>query len=287
MRYTLTSHENASSANLLGLDAASNTTDFLPTNDIEGFAVQSGLSFAAATPSVAPIQVLYLQERGDTATISVNDLHQGQIGDCFLISSIGEIALEKPLAITNMIKVNSNGSETVTLYEGSNGSLPSFNTTSFRPVSINVTNIFPSYSVNNGATQDLSGNLKEIWPQVLEKAFATLNGGYAGIANGGSPVLALEELTGQRATWMAPANLSYNTLINDVAAGDLIVMDTSSKANLPYNLVSNHAYMFEKLTTINGTPSVVLGNPWGTDQPTAIPLSQLSKVFVEIDIGRV
>src|SRR5690349_24763804 len=52
----------------------------------------------AALPSTAKVsasltQVLYLQEAGDTSLISVRDINQGQMGDCFLLSSIGEIAL--------------------------------------------------------------------------------------------------------------------------------------------------------------------------------------------------
>ena len=37
------------------------------------------------------------------------------------ISSIGELALNHPAAITNMIHVNANGTETVTLYTAANG----------------------------------------------------------------------------------------------------------------------------------------------------------------------
>ncbi len=289
MRYSLTSGNDTSSETFANQGDTWDQTQFSSPDVSDGVSGDVSAAPALISPfssSSSPTQVLYLQETGDTATISIDDLHQGQLGDCFLISSIGEIALERPMAITNMIKVNSDGSETVTLYTGSNGRLPTYSTTSFRAISVNVTNIFPNYSVNNGATQDVSGNLKEIWPQVLEKAYATLNGGYASIADGGSPVLAMEELTGKQATWMAPASLTYATLTKDVSAGGLIVMDTSSASNLAYNLVSNHAYMFESVTMANGTPMVTLANPWGTDQPAAIPLSQLSKAFVEIDVGK-
>ena len=45
--------------------------------------------------------------------------------------------------------------------------------------------------------------------------------------------------------------------------------------------------MFESLTIVGGTPMVQLGNPWGFNQPLAIPLSQLaSAAFVEVDIGQ-
>lgn len=240
---------------------------------------------AAAHTSAALVDTLYLLEPGDKSVISVNDINQGQIGDCFLLSPIGELALFDPAAIMSMIHPNANGTETVTLHEASNGQLPGFGTTSFKSIGVTVTNSFPSDSVNNGAGQDIVGNQKEIWPQVLEKAAATLDGGYGAIMNGGSPVLAMEELTGQQATYMSPAALTLAELDRFVAAGDLITLDTPARSGLPFNLVSDHAYMFEKVTMQGGAAMLQLGNPWGTDQPAAIPLSRLSSGFVEVDIG--
>src|SRR5262249_36786814 len=142
---------------------------------------------APAAVSAGLAQVLYLQEPGDLGAISVTDINQGQMGDCYLLTSIGELALCHPSWITQMIRANADGTETVTLYRASNGSLPNVGTTAYAPVSINVTNTFPSNSVNNGANQDVYNGQKEIWVQVLEKAMATLYGGYNGIANGGIP----------------------------------------------------------------------------------------------------
>src|SRR5262249_46744292 len=178
--------------------------------------------------SAAPTQVLYLQEQGESSVINVLDINQGQIGDCFLLSSIGEIALFHPSAIMNMINANADGTETVTLYLASNGQLPTYGTTSFKPTYINVTNSFPSYAVNNGASQDVYNGQKEIWVQVLEKAVATLNGGYNGIAYGGNPMIAMAELVGQPTTWTSPTSLTLSALQSYIAAGDLIVMDTGS-----------------------------------------------------------
>ena len=246
---------------------------------------------SASTPSAvgataALTDVLYLQEAGNSSLISVYDINQGQIGDCFLLSSIGEIALWHPSAIMSMIQANANGTETVTLHLAANGSLPTFGTTSFETVSITVSNTFPSDAVNNGATQDVANGEKEIWVQVLEKAVATLGGGYNSIANGGNPMIAMEELTGQAATSMSPGSLTVQDLQSDMAAGDLIVMDTASSGSLPYGLYNDHAYMFESVTTVGGTPMVQLLNPWGFDEPSAIPLSQLSQGIVEVDIGQ-
>ena len=77
----------------------------------------------------------------------------------------------------------------------------------------------------------------------------------------------MEELTGQAATWISPNSLTLQLLQSYMAAGDLIVMDTPSSGSLPYDLVNCHAYMFESLTMVGGTPMVQLGNPWGCTSP--------------------
>ena len=248
------------------------------------FSLLTGSPAAAATP--AQTQTLYLQEPGTATPISVDDIHQGQLGDCYLLSSIGEMALNHPGAISTMIHSNPNGTETVTLYTGPSGQVPGIGATAFKPVSVTVTNVFPSDSVDNGATQDVAGTQKEIWPQVLEKAVATLDGGYGVINEGGNPATAMEQLTGQSAIALSPTGLSQNALQAFMAAGDLITMDTANKAGLPDNLIADHAYMLEKVTMSGGSAMVQLGNPWGTDQPAPIPFSQLAKGIAEVDVGK-
>jgi hypothetical protein len=269
------------------------STDFAGGTDSE-FAAVAKITPAAVPPP--PTQVLYLTEAPGAGPISVSDINQGQIGDCFLLSSIGEIALLRPSFISNMIHVNSNGTETVTLYVASNGNLPAYNTTSFKPVSETVANVFAAYSVNNGAAQDVAAGQKEIWPQVLEKAVATLDsspamsatlaGTYASIMNGGSPLVAMEELTGHATSFSTNiASLTLATLVADQSAGDLLVFDTKSTAALTNGLFNDHAYMFEGVTGTGASAMVRLGNPWGFDQPTPIAFSTLSKSFAEVDVG--
>ena len=242
-------------------------------------------SVAVAGTSLVPAPMLFLLETGDTTAISVNDIHQGQLGDCFVLSPLGEIAMDQPGFISNAIHVNGNGTEAVTLYTAANGTLPSWSTTAFKPVTETVTNVFAGGSVNNGATQAVSNGIKEIWPQVIEKAVATLDGGYAKIANGGSPLLAMEELTGHATSCMSPGSLTLAALQGFTATGALVVMDTTSGSSLPGALVGNHAYMFEGVTGTGSGATVRLGNPWGFDQPAPLTLSQLTHALLEVDVG--
>ena len=251
--------------------------------------VTAGMSLgttAVAGTNTVLTDSLYLTEAGDHTAISAGDINQGQLGDCFLLSSMGELAIYDPAAITKMISVNANGTESVALFESPSGQAPGFGATQFSQTSQSVTNVFSDAGVNNGATQDVVGGSKEIWSQVVEKAYAQANGGYAGIANGGSPVLALQQLTGHTAQWESPAAATAASLTADVNAGDLIVMDTQNASSLPYNLVGGHAYMFEGMVNSAGVSCVKLGNPWGFDQPSLIPVAQLSHSgVVEVDIG--
>jgi hypothetical protein len=256
-------------------------------------AVAADPSFEAASamPGVtvggAMSQALYLTEAGDTAAISINDIHQGQIGDCFLVSSLGELAMTHPDLIKNMIHQNANGTETVTLYASKTGSIPTSGQTAFKAITVTVDNVFPNYSVNNGTTQDVVGSQKEIWAQVLEKAVATVRGGYGSIAYGGNPTSVMEELTGQTANAYYPSSLSADLLKTFSASGDLITFDTFARSNLGYNLVGSHAYQFEAVVNTAGGPAVMLKNPWGFNDPALVPVSQISKVFAEVDVGRV
>ncbi|AHJ63428.1 Peptidase, C2 family [Granulibacter bethesdensis] len=231
-----------------------------------------------------PNQALYLTEPGDSTAILYTDIHQGQIGDCYVLSSIGELAMWYPGAIERMITRNADGTESVTLYMSANGTIPHYGETSFVATTVKVTNTFLRSGVNNGSSQNVVNGTKEIWPQVLEKAIATLGGGYSSIAYGGNPTTTLMMLTGQTAQAYYPY-MSAEMLQGLLATKSLVVMDTGT-SSLSYGLVGSHAYMLTGLSYINGEAYVNLANPWGYNNPAPIPVSQLANAgIVEIDVG--
>jgi len=247
---------------------------------------------AAAGGPAATTTALYIINPGDTVAISPDDLHQNGLGDCFLISAIGELAMTHAASIANMIKQNANGTETVTLYEDSSGKLPVPGYAGgFKAVTEVVNNVFNANSVNSSPGQDVVNGVKEIWPQVIEQAAAQLNGGIAAIGNGGYPVVAMEELTGKLASWIyqpaaaMPASQLFNQLQADVKAGDMLTFDTPDNP-AGYNLYGDHCYMFDGMTGTGAAALVTLLNPWGVDEPSsAIPLSKLAGNICQIDIG--
>ena len=259
----------------------------LPDQQLTPMDIASGMLVGtSATPPIT--DVLYVTEPGDTSAISVADIHQGGLADCFLLASIGELALFHPASITSMIHPNGNGTETVSLHTDANGGVPIFGSTAFKSIAVTVPDSFSPLGVNgpDSASQDIIGTQQEIWPQVLEEAYAYLNNGYAGIANGGSPVIAMEELTGQAAIWTTPQRMSWASLLNHISQGDLLTFDTASRPSSPYALVPSHAYMFAGVDTTRQTLQLL--NPWGFGNPQPIPFSQLKQAgIVEIDIGHV
>src|SRR5580704_11452383 len=50
---------------------------------------------------------------GPSGAPTIQDVNQGYLGDCYFLSSLGEVALQDPAAIENMISANGNGTYSV------------------------------------------------------------------------------------------------------------------------------------------------------------------------------
>ena len=194
---------------------------------------------------------------------SMNDIDQGDLGDCYLLSCLAEVAYKNPNVISSMIASNGNVSYGVHFYISGTPQYVTVNT-----------------SLANGGGIFNSGT--NIWASLVEKGYAQLQAGgvYTGnsinygnswstIGNGGAPEFALEEITNSpiindfRASGSAWTSVTYNsslatigystgnataavqnTLIADLAAGDDVILsswtnarDSSGKTTL----VASHA----------------------------------------------
>lgn len=122
---------------------------------------------------------------GDT---SPNDLQQGTLGDCWLLSAMSAMA-EFPDALQDLIVDNEDGTFTVTLF--------SFEDGDFTEVEVN--DAMPTLYVGDKLNQQMAychqSKQDEIWPCVLEKAIAKMAGGYAEL-NQGVSTWAFGMLTG-------------------------------------------------------------------------------------------
>ena len=222
----------------------------------------------------------------DAAGPSINDINQGWLGDCYLLSSLAECAAQDPSLITSMITDNGNGTYGVRFFV--NGSAEF----------ITVSN-----DLADGGTAFNRGT--DIWASLVEQAYAqaqaigniTGNGSnyfnygnsFSTIANGGYPEYALEEITGAStitdfygngSSWTQYTyddTLSFQSaasglmtssvlaiLVGDLAAGDDVVLASRTYAydSSGYTtLVANHAMSVYGYDSATGM--LEIRNPWG------------------------
>jgi hypothetical protein len=193
------------------------------------------------------------------------DVEQGQVGDCWLIASLAEVAAREPQVIKSMFTYDGTtvvnnatvGVYTVRFYD--NGS----------PVYVRVDTELPG----GGDYYDQPHN-GVLWVALAEKAYAEANGdryvtsgdggsdSYSAL-NSGDPAWALSAITGQSANQF---DLAANNLASAWANGDLIVLGSSTDPTSSYivgDSSETHAYAVVGYKSSSSTPFTVL-NPWGT-----------------------
>lgn len=233
--------------------------------------------------------------------VSMSDINQGNLGDCFFLAGLAEVAAQNPSAIQSMI--TDNGNSTYGVCFTINGKAD------YVTVDNDLAgggNIF-----NHGADD---------WGGLIEKAYAQLQAGgnvtgnpsgfgnsYTNLANGGSPESALEAITGAATiidyvadgtTWKSytfdgpsltvPDNAKASKVVSsasnmsmadlqaqlsaDIAAGAYVVLSSNKDArdaNGKATLMADHAmavYGYD-----SGTGQFEIYNPWGTATSGAQP----------------
>ncbi len=194
------------------------------------------------------------------------DVHQGAVGDCWLMTSLAEVATRNPSDIQNMFtdlgSTTENGS-VVELYK------VRFFDSAGTPEYITADTELPS----GGGYYDRVTN-GVLWVALAEKAYAEANGAgvvttqhvgsdsYAAL-NGGDPSWALQAITGKPASMFPinPANIAaaawnagqLNVLCSSPNAGDNLIVGDSN---------GTHAYAVISYNASSSTP-FELYNPWG------------------------
>ena len=251
--------------------------------------------------------VLYRREGQDVDAVDPRDVSQGALPDCYILAVLAAMAQtrEGRAALRAAIVENKNDeghvvSYTVTLHELQKSMLGS---TSFHDVRVTVDG---DYVLGHAHPRDGDGR-NEVWPLVIEKAFAKYMGGYDKIGRGGldsSDVMTL--LTGRKAKQFSldwPRRLvspySEARLATDRRDGKIIVLGTRTgiggrlgSADAPsgphagaYGLVERHAYFVTGTEQRNGKTFLQLGNPWGHTQPDDIPVDEMTTWFSSVSVG--
>lgn len=219
-----------------------------------------------AGPFVVFDDASYLADEGFRVEASVapmawQDMRQGQIGDCWFLTSAQAVCKANPGFMPQHIRQNPNGTVTVTFYHRSDDDRS--------PCPITVT---PDLPVRNGRLFGACGHVDdpayaELWPAYYEKAFAQSRGAYEDI-DGGRGYDALPTITGRPNVSL---DVSSPNLFSEIdyrlRNGWAIVVSTIGRSDsdkmLNGRLICKHEYFVKGVDPQSGR--ICLGNPWGDE----------------------
>ena len=265
--------------------------------------LQGGVLVDAAQPKLGwgTDAVAYRPLRGAlfSRPPSPRDIRQGDLGDCYFEAVMGSLALQRPDYLQNAIKENADGSFTVRFFAKTpSGTKPQYVTVdAMLPVDAQGQ---PTYSA------PVDGQL---WPAVLEKAYAKFKGGYGFIGQGGLSSDSMFDLTGRHSVAIENANAPdahtdevFARMQHALERHELVTAGTIiEREKLPPRYDEGHAYT---VMAVGGTGSkrwIDVRNPYGlgneesgatyprraVDAVIRVPLREFFKRFDEVCLGSV
>jgi len=236
---------------------------------------------------------LFTLDTGNSHVIAPDDVAQGALGDCYFIAAVQAIALHHPRLLKEMIVPGPKGTFKVRFFEWSGGSrmLPYWITVG-PEVPVNQRSGQPAYARDPDPA--------ELWPMLIEKAWASSHGGYPAV-EGGYGGDAMEQLTGIPSQNYEPRNLTLGQLDEFVRKGYALTAGTKQawKIVIPIlhlrigpgadplfasgKLVSSHEYVVLGVDPEQGT--IRLGNPWGWGEEVTLTLKEFRRGFSRVSVN--
>ncbi|MBM4321403.1 MAG: hypothetical protein FJ125_16050 [Deltaproteobacteria bacterium] len=146
-------------------------------------------------------------ERGATLFgpngVKASDVRQGSIADCYFAAAVCAVANANPGVIEKAIKDNADGTYTVTFYEVDywNDTAKPHKETVDADLPWKADTDQPAYIKS---TEMVEGKAwMELWPSILEKAYAQWKGSYDEIGHGGNSGEVMTALTGKRSKYQS------------------------------------------------------------------------------------
>jgi hypothetical protein len=226
--------------------------------------------------------------------VSGDDVTQKYLGDCYLIAAMAAVARVNPKVVENAFTKRSDGTYDVTLYQAKGRG--------FVAVKVNIDADLPHndwYHLQYASGRDE----RELWPALLEKAFAQRAGSYAAI-EAGVPGDAMSALTGKPSTMIdfktkgTKAEQVFAELTRAVAENRAATASTyGESSNAKYTntgLYADHAYSVWGTETKGGKQYVQLRNPWGDSEPGndgrddglfKLELSEFMRLYANVEIN--
>lgn len=200
--------------------------------------------------------------------ISLTQISQGNIGDCYFISSIGAIVANHPGLIRKIFKTKEYNPEGVyEIYLFIDGEWQIVIVDDYLPFDSKISEVSFAKNICNS-----------FWVCLLEKAWAKVNGGYTNIIKG-QMTDAVSVLTGIPCEYIKHEEKEnrkeekydkidlITKLKNAVQEKAMVGCSCKESVNEERdNLVGNHVYSFIKIRNINNNYYLLLRNPWGRNK---------------------
>ena len=215
--------------------------------------------------------------------VRAQDICQGWLSDCYLAAALSAVAQRDPGAIKDAITEQGGDVFKVRFYD-----VEWDGTKSARSVEVDAD--FPWYQDKNTWAYLQSTAKGELWPAILEKAYAVFKAGgkgdYDTIGQGGYEGDVMEAITGRQSDYSDVADMDDDALwqqLQDAAANkQAMTAGTYSEKKGPdgkederyhnTGIHGDHAYTVMGVRTHgrgkNKKRFVVLRNPWGEGEPT-------------------
>ena len=201
---------------------------------------------------------------------SASDVLQGSLGDCYFLATLAGFAATQPEILKKAINDNGNGTYTVRFFQDD----PTFGV---QATYVTVDDDLPLLGGQPNYARVQNG---ELWPAVMEKAYAKFKGSYGLIGNGGLPGQVAFDLTGETASMRLLALTSEKRTFDRIATAlgkSQAVMCATlpdvlrSKDSPVKGLVGGHVYTVTRAYEENGQKFIEVRNPWGFQPMVSTP----------------
>ena len=201
---------------------------------------------------------LFVAGAGDNnREIHENDVVQGWLADCYFMAAVAATALRDEANIRTSFSVpwDDNGTPKVTVYLNGHA-----------PVHLPLDLDLAMTAGQLGGDIDANGAV-EIWPLLLEQAYAEASGGYGQIQYD-HPGVILEKLASGEVKTVLDTDPEFHTIdLRDYATGaHKLVVATKNSLPTGASLHANHCYVVIAIFDDGGTPKVRLYNPHGSEE---------------------
>jgi len=260
-----------------GATETTNSSEPEATSRAEGYHVFEGVPF--------------VRGEGDAREIDANDPRQGGLGDCYLVAAMIAVAHTDPGKIRAMIQDRGDGTYGVRLSDVGVFWIDSVQVVSNRlPYVTRSDEPAPVYARSTDTRSEGERTLYELWPALIEKAYAQYQGGYQEIVSG--------RVSDAMAFMSGGEGADVTVVSSDTSAESIQrLLDRALREGNPLavgmkkeqgelaaelGVVGNHGYVV--MAAEDG--GYRLYNPWGTRHPSRpITADELRQMISGVHVG--